>query len=186
MSHGIFYLLLQLQVDGGLGQALTPKALSSPNLASMDFPALSPTNGQNGLAKFPDDDLHQNTSPFRSTEKDNMLLFRTSSSIPSSGATDFAAAVRKMPSQDTSIWKYDRNGSPSASSIGSSRGSQVLASSYNSGQGRGAIYANNRLPNQRSARPAPVWVETGEAVGNVSETIKLISEKMLTMFVQML
>ncbi|KAI3468043.1 hypothetical protein Pfo_024706 [Paulownia fortunei] len=154
---------LELQVDGGLNQTLNSKALSTPTLSALDFPALSVTDGQNGLAKFAGDD-HNNVSPFRSPEKDSTLLFRSYSSIPSRGATDFASAVRKMASQDPSIWKYDRNGS-SDTSIGSSRSSQVLGSSYNSGQGRG-IYGD-RPQNRGSVHASPVWLETGEAVANM-------------------
>ncbi|CAH1433843.1 unnamed protein product [Lactuca virosa] len=79
-------------------------------------------------------------------------------SAPNLSALDFPAvsptdnhhippfsAVRKMSSQDSSIWKYDRNPSPN-STIGSSR------SSYSSGYG---------------PRSAPVWLETGDAVANM-------------------
>ncbi|KAK3027513.1 hypothetical protein RJ639_040228 [Escallonia herrerae] len=155
---------LELQVEGGLSQNMNSKALSAPNLNALDFPALSAADGQNGMPKFVGDDLQQNLSPYRSSEKDNLLLFKSSSSIPSRGAIDFASAVRKMASQDSSMWKYDRNGSADAS-VGSSRSSHVLASSYNSGQGRG-IYAE-RLQTRGSARNAPVWLETGEAVANM-------------------
>ncbi|KAK4401260.1 Polyadenylate-binding protein-interacting protein 7 [Sesamum angolense] len=127
----ILNLCLQLQVDGGLNQ--NSKAMSSPNLSAMDFPALSVRDGQNDLAKFAGDGLHQN-------------------------------AVRKMASQDSSMWKYERNGS-SGASIGSSRTSQVLASSYSSGQSRG-VYAD-KLQSRGSTHASPIWLETGEAVANM-------------------
>ncbi|KAK4419893.1 Polyadenylate-binding protein-interacting protein 7 [Sesamum alatum] len=153
---------LELQVDGGgLNQTLNSKALSTPNLSALDFPALTATDGQNDLAKF---DLHQNVGPYRSSGKESTLLFRSSSSIPSRGATDFASAVKKLASQDSSIWKFDRNGSPDTS-IGSSRNSQVLGSAYNNSQARG-IYGD-RLQNRGSAHSSPVWLETGEAVANM-------------------
>ncbi|KAK4422177.1 Polyadenylate-binding protein-interacting protein 7 [Sesamum alatum] len=155
---------LELQVDGGLNQTLNSKALSAPNLSVMDFPALSVRDGQNDLAKFAGDGLHQNGSPYRSSEKQGTLLFRSNSFIPSRGATDFASAVRKMASQDSSMWKYERNGSSDAS-IGSSRTSQVLASSYSSGQGRG-IYAD-KLQSRVSTHASPIWLETGESVANM-------------------
>ncbi|CDP13485.1 unnamed protein product [Coffea canephora] len=155
---------LELQVDGGLNQSINSKALSTPNLSAMDFPALSTIEGQNGMTKFAGDDLQQNISPYRSSEKDNVLLFKSGSSFPSRGAIDFAAAVRKMTPQDSGIWKYDRNGSADVNA-GSSRGSHVLASSYNTGQVRG-IY-NDRLQSRGSARAAPIWLETGEAVANM-------------------
>lgn len=156
---------LELQVDGGLNQNLnSSKALSAPNLSGLDFPALSVAEGQNGVPKFAGDEIQQNINPYRYSEKENLLMFKSTSSAPSRGATDFASAVRKMASEESSIWKYDRNGSPDGS-IGSSRSSHVLASSYNGGQGRN-IYGD-RLPNRGSARGAPVWLETGEAVGNM-------------------
>ncbi|KAA8538720.1 hypothetical protein F0562_028299 [Nyssa sinensis] len=155
---------LELQVDGGLNQNFNSKALSAPNLSALDFPALSAPDGQNGVPKYTGDDLQHSVSPYRSSDKDSMLLFKSSSSIPSVGAIDFASAVRKMTSQDSGSWKYDRNGSADAS-IGSSRSSHVLASSYSGGQGRG-IYGD-RLQSRGSVRAAPVWLETGEAVANM-------------------
>ncbi|KAG8375775.1 hypothetical protein BUALT_Bualt10G0135400 [Buddleja alternifolia] len=161
----MYYTSLQLQVDEGLNQTLNSKAMSTPNLSPLDFPALSVRDGQNGFAG---DDIHQNVSPYQSTGKESSILFR-SSSIPSRGATDFASAVRKMASQDSSIWKYDRNGS-SDTSTGSSRSSHVLASSYSSGQGRG-VYGD-RLQNRVSAHTSPVWLETGEAVANMYSEVR--------------
>ncbi|KAK4388676.1 Polyadenylate-binding protein-interacting protein 7 [Sesamum angolense] len=155
---------LELQVDGGLNQTLNSKVLSTPNLSALDFPALTETDGQNDLVKFAGADLHQNVGPYRSSGKESTLLFRSSSSIPSRGATDFASAVKKLASQDSSIWKFDRNGS-SDTSIGSSRNAQVLGSSYNNSQARG-IYGD-RLQNRGSAHSSPVWLETGEAVANM-------------------
>ncbi|CAI9775507.1 unnamed protein product [Fraxinus pennsylvanica] len=152
---------LELQVDGGFNQDLNSKALSAPNLSALDFPSCSGTEGQNGLPKFSNDDLQQNSSPYQSLEKESTLLLRSSSSR---GAIDFASAVRKMAPQDSSIWKYGTNGSP-GTSIGSSRSSQMPTSSYNSSQGR-SIYVD-RLQNRGSARPAPAWLETGEAVAHM-------------------
>ncbi|KAL3838600.1 hypothetical protein ACJIZ3_023191 [Penstemon smallii] len=162
-------MLTQLElkkVDGGLNQALNSKASSALNFSALDFPALSGTGSPDGLAKFPGDDLHRNMNLYQSSKKERPLSFRSSSFVPSRGATDFASAVpvRTMPSQESSIWKYEQNGSLNPS-IGSSRSSQVLASSYNSGQGRG-IYGD-RLQNRVSAHGSPVWLGTGEAVGNM-------------------
>ncbi|CAA2988935.1 Hypothetical predicted protein [Olea europaea subsp. europaea] len=160
---------LELQVDGGFNQNPNSQALSTPNLSALDFPALSGADGQNGLPKFAGDDLQQNSSPYQSPEKESALLFRSSSSIASRDAIDFASAVRKMPPQESSIWKYSTNGS-SIASIGSSRSSQVPISSYNSGQGR-SIYGD-RLQNRGSARLAPTWLETGEAVANMYSELR--------------
>lgn len=143
---------------------MNSKAVSAPNLSALDFPALCVAESQNSSLKYSGNDVQQNVNPYRSSEKENTLLFRSGSSIPSRGATDFASAVRKMASQDSSIWKYDRTGVADAT-VGSSRNSSVLASSYVGGQSRG-VYGD-RLQSRGSTRAAPVWLETGEAVGNV-------------------
>ncbi|KAI7737482.1 hypothetical protein M8C21_018582, partial [Ambrosia artemisiifolia] len=151
---------LELQVDGGFNQNqnLNSKVLSAPNLSPLDFPALSPTDGQNV------DDRQQHIDPYRSLEKEIMLMFKSSSTSPSGGATDFASAVRKMASQDSSMWKYNRDPNQDTT-IGSSRSSHVLASSYNGGHGR--MSYGDRLTNRNSSRSAPVWLETGDAVANM-------------------
>lgn len=151
---------LELQVDGGFNQNqnMNSKALSSPNLSAMDFPALCPTDEQNGV--------QQNVLPYRPLEKENLLMFKSSSGgVPSGGATDFASAVRKMASQDSSMWKYNRNPSQD-STIGSSRSSHVLASAYNNG-GHGRVNYGDRLSGRNSRSSAPVWLETGDAVANM-------------------
>nr|XP_004498833.1 polyadenylate-binding protein-interacting protein 7 isoform X2 [Cicer arietinum] len=159
---------LEIQVDGNFGHNPSPKTLSSPNLTAMDFPALAPTNGQTTGAKYAADNVQQSGSPYLSSAKD-LLMFKTSSSIPSRGATDFATAVRKLASQDSGIWKYDRNGSGDAST-GSSRSLNVLASAYNGGQGRANL--GDRLQNRGSARAAPVWLETGDSVANMYSELR--------------
>ncbi|CAI9096699.1 OLC1v1032900C4 [Oldenlandia corymbosa var. corymbosa] len=155
---------LELQVDGGLNQNINSKALSAPNLNAMEFPALSSIDGQNGVSKFAADELQQGMNPYRPSEKENLLFFKSSASFPSRGAVDFASAVRKMPPQDSGVWKYDRNNSSDANA-GSSRSSQILASSYSSGQVRG-IYGD-RLQSRGSSRAVPVWLETGDVVANM-------------------
>lgn len=155
---------LELQVEGGINQSHNSKALSAPNLTALDFPALSAGDGQNGIRKYHEDELQPNGSPYQASDKDNLLLFRSSSSIPSRGAIDFASAVRKMASQDSGIWKYDGNGSADVS-VGSSRTSHASAGSYIGGQGRG-IYGD-RVQGRTPARAAPAWLETGEAVANM-------------------
>ncbi|XP_052209772.1 polyadenylate-binding protein-interacting protein 7 isoform X2 [Diospyros lotus] len=152
---------LELQVDGALNQNLNSKALSAPNLSALDFPALSVHDNRSGIPKYGEDDIQQNVNPYQSSSKENMLLFKSGSSIPTRGATDFAAAVRKMSAQDSGLWKYERNGSSDAI-VGSSRSAHVLATSNNGGQGRG-IYGD-RL---QSRRTAPVWLDTGESVANM-------------------
>lgn len=153
---------------------MNSKTLSSPNLTAMDFPALAIPDGQN-TPKYGGDDIQQSGNPYRTLDKDNMFLFKSSASGQSRGATDFASAVRKL-AQDSSMWKYDRNGS-AESTVGSSRSSHVLASAYNSGHGRSAF--SERLQSRGSARAAPTWLETGEAVGNIPQTTKLLAFMLL-------
>ncbi|KAK9059554.1 hypothetical protein SSX86_020258 [Deinandra increscens subsp. villosa] len=149
---------LELQVDGGFNQNLNSKVLSAPNLSALDFPALSTADGQSG------DDYQHHINPYHPLEKDKLLMFKSSTTSPSGGATDFASAVRKKASQDSGIWKYNR--SPyQDTTIGSSRSSQFLAGSYNEGHGRTNF--GDRLTNRNSSRSAPVWLETGDAVANM-------------------
>ncbi|CAN1217104.1 Polyadenylate-binding protein-interacting protein 7 [Linum perenne] len=155
---------LELQVEGGFSQSMNSKTLSAPNLNAMEFPALSMQESQTGTSKYARDDIQQSINSYQSPEKENLLLFKSGASFPSRGATDFASAVRKMALQDSNVWKYERNG-PADSTVGSSRSSNVLASAYSSGQGRG-VYAD-RAQNRSSSRAAPSWLETGEAVGNL-------------------
>ncbi|KAJ1430128.1 Smr domain [Sesbania bispinosa] len=159
---------LEIQVDGSFSQNASPKTLSAPNLSAMDFPALTSPNGQTTTAKYAADNVQQSGNPYLSSDKD-MLMFKSSSSIPSRGAIDFASAVRKLASQDSGIWKYDKNGSVDAST-GSSRSLNVLASAYNGGQGRANF--GDRLQNRGSARAAPVWLETGDAVANMYSELR--------------
>ncbi|KAG5225420.1 polyadenylate-binding protein-interacting protein [Salix suchowensis] len=149
---------LELQVDGGFNQITNSKTLPAPNVNALNFPALTMPDNQNGPSKYAGDDLQQAGIPYRSPNKDNMLLFK------SGGSVDFASAVRKLASQDSSMWNNDRNGSAD-STVGSSRSSHVLTSAYSGGHGRG-IYAD-RLQSRGSGQAAPVWLETGEAVANM-------------------
>ncbi|XP_019448014.1 PREDICTED: polyadenylate-binding protein-interacting protein 7-like isoform X2 [Lupinus angustifolius] len=158
---------LELQVEDSFNQQ-TSKALSAPNLTAMDFPALTSPNGQISSAKYATDNAQQSGNPYLSSGKD-MLMFRTSSSIPSRGAIDFASAVRKLASQDSGIWKYNRNGSGDAST-GSSRSLNVLASGCNGVQGKANF--GDRSQNRGSARTAPVWLETGDAVANMYSELR--------------
>jgi len=129
----------------------------------MDYPALTSPDGQTASVKYVVDNVQQSGNPYRSFDSD-VLLFKSGSSVPSGGgAIEFASAVRKLASQDSGgIWKYEKNGSGDAA-IGSSRTSNVLASDYNGGQGRAHFV--DRLQNVGSARAAPVWLETSDAVG---------------------
>ncbi|XP_057502814.1 polyadenylate-binding protein-interacting protein 7-like isoform X2 [Actinidia eriantha] len=144
---------LELQVDSGLDRNLNSKALSATNPSTLDFPVFSVQDGQHGLPKFDGAYIQQTVSPHRFTSEDSLLLFKSNPSIPTRGSGDFASVVRKMSSQDSGTWKYDRNGSADAS-VGSSRSAQhVLASSYKGGQGRGIF--GDRLQSRSSSWAAP-------------------------------
>ncbi|CAJ1972368.1 unnamed protein product [Sphenostylis stenocarpa] len=159
---------LEIQVDGSsFNQNLSPKTVSAPNLSAMEFPALTSSNGQN-TAKYAAENVQQGGNPYLSSDKD-MLMFKTGSSIPSRGVVDFAAAVRKLASQDSGIWKYDKNGSGDTSTS-SSRSLNALASAYSGGQGRANF--GDRLQNRGSARAAPVWLETGDTVATMYSELR--------------
>ncbi|KAJ4950903.1 hypothetical protein NE237_027735 [Protea cynaroides] len=159
---------LELQVDGGFNQNLNSKTISSPNLSALDFPALTAPDGQNGLHEYAGDDIQQSPNSYRSSDKNTFLFFKTSSSTPSRGAIDFASAVRKLASHDSGQWKYARNGS-SDTSVGSSRSSNNLGSSYSGGRGR-SVHGDH-LQNNGSARGA-AWLETGDSVANMYSDLR--------------
>ncbi|CAN8284371.1 unnamed protein product [Cochlearia groenlandica] len=149
---------LELQVDVGFNQNISPKFPSPPpNLTPMDFPALSISNSHGAPAQYGGD------------EKDNMFFFKPGSSVSRPGSIDYVSAVRKLASQDSGMWKYERNDSED-SSIGSSRNSSVLGGAYKTGHGR-SLYSD-KLQSRAQNRPAPVWVETGDAVGNMYSDLR--------------
>ncbi|KAK5773169.1 NEDD4-binding protein 2 [Gossypium arboreum] len=151
----------ELQVDGGFNQNLTSKTLLAPNLSTLGFP-VTLSDDQSGATKYAGDDLQLNVDPYLSSDKDNILIFKSNSSLPSRGAIDFVPGIRKMASQDSGVWKYDRNGSAN-STVGSSRSSHGLANTFSLAAGRG-VYAN-RL--QTRVHSDPAWLETGDAVANL-------------------
>ncbi|KAB5514068.1 hypothetical protein DKX38_027974 [Salix brachista] len=152
------WMLTVLQVDGGFNQITNSKTLSDPNVKALNFPALTVPDNQNGPSKYAGDDLQQAGIPYRSPNKDNMLLFK------SGGSVDFASAVRKLASQDSSMWNNDRNGSAD-STVGSSRSSHVFASAYSGGHGRG-IYAD-RLQSRGNAFPVYISFNIVEMAANM-------------------
>ncbi|MBA0728553.1 hypothetical protein Golax_001443 [Gossypium laxum] len=151
----------ELQVDGGFNQNPNSKTLLAPNLSTLGFP-VTVSDDQNGATKYAGDDLQLNVDPYLSSDKDNILIFKSNSSLPSRGAIDFVPGIRKMASQDSGVWKYDRNGSAN-STVGSSRSSHGLANTFSLAPGRG-VYVN-RL--QTRVHSDPAWLETGDAVANL-------------------
>uniref|UniRef100_A0A2P2MC09 Polyadenylate-binding protein-interacting protein 7-like isoform X2 n=1 Tax=Rhizophora mucronata TaxID=61149 RepID=A0A2P2MC09_RHIMU len=167
LNHTIEMLTqLELQVDGSFNQNMNSKAFSAPNLSSLDFPALTVLDSHNVPSKFAG---NETGNCYQSPDKEKMLLFKSSASFLSRDTVDFASAVRKLASEDSGLWKYERNGSTDFT-VGSSRSSHVLAGPYNSGHGRG-IYAD-RLQSRGSAQTPPVWLETGDAVANMYSELR--------------
>ncbi|KAK4790673.1 hypothetical protein SAY86_017977 [Trapa natans] len=159
---------LELQTDGAIIPNQNKKTLSAPTLTVMNFPALSVTETQNGLQKYSGDDVGKSGNPFTFTNKDNLLFLKSSSSSPSRGAQEFASAVKELPSQDSGIWKYERNGSDN-SSVGSSRNSQILSSAYSSSGINGRVIYGDRLKSRASSRAPPVWLETANLYDGLRE-----------------
>uniref|UniRef100_A0A7N0USD2 Smr domain-containing protein n=1 Tax=Kalanchoe fedtschenkoi TaxID=63787 RepID=A0A7N0USD2_KALFE len=159
---------LELQVDAGFSQNLTPKTISAPNLSPSDFPALSGHGDHASLHKY-NEEMQLNGNGYRSSDKENLLFFKSSPTMPAGGAVDFASAVKKLASQSSRTWKQEKNNSP-GSSIGSSRSSQLLASSCNNVQGRTVF--GDTVKSHGTARAAPIWLETGEAVGNMYSELR--------------
>lgn len=118
----------------------------------LDFPALQGVGAQNGLSKYSREDIQQASSTFRSPS----TIFR--------GDINFASTVRKLASQDSGHWRHGINGFADGGA-GSSRSSQLLAGSY----GHGKMAYGDKLQGLSTIRAAPVWLETGEAVGNILE-----------------
>ncbi|XP_038993833.1 polyadenylate-binding protein-interacting protein 7-like isoform X2 [Hibiscus syriacus] len=160
---------LELQVDGGFNLYLNSKTLSAPNLSTLGFPAVTVSDDRIGHSKYAGDYLHHSAIPYQSSEKNNILMFKSSSSLPSTGALDFTLGIRKMTSQDSGVWKYDGNGF-SNSIVGSSRNSHGLANTYSAAPGRG-VYAN-RSQTHASAHSAPVWPETGDSMANLYSELR--------------
>ncbi|KAG6389324.1 hypothetical protein SASPL_150792 [Salvia splendens] len=139
---------LELRVDGDSTQILSSKAFSTPNISASSLPPLHVPNGSRKLAG----DYQQNVSPNWSTDSSRQM--RSFSTIPS---PHFSPTARRTASQESSIWKYDRNGSSDAR--------QVLASAYNSGQ-TNSIYGD-RLQSQGSPLTSPARLETGLSFANM-------------------
>ncbi|KAG1342615.1 polyadenylate-binding protein-interacting protein 7 [Cocos nucifera] len=154
-------ILNQIEVDGGFNQ----KSLAAPSLSMLDFPALPVAGAQNGLSKYSREDIQQTSSTYRSPS----TIFR--------GDIDFASAVRKLASQDSGHWRHEINGSADGG-VGSSRSSQLLAGSY----GHGKMAYGDKLQDLSATRAAPVWLETGEAVGIMSD-VSVWKQHTLNVFV---
>ncbi|CAD5177956.1 unnamed protein product [Musa acuminata subsp. malaccensis] len=140
---------LELQVDAGFGQKLNSQSLATPNFSPLDFPALPVADTLNGLSKYSGEEAHNGSN-----------MYRYPSGI-SRGDIDFASTVRKLASQNSGHWRYERNGSADGAA-GSSKNSQLLSNSYN---GNNKMVFGDRWHGSRVSRSSPVWLETGEAVG---------------------
>ncbi|KAL9247888.1 hypothetical protein vseg_021268 [Gypsophila vaccaria] len=159
---------LELQVDGVNNQNMNIKTLSAPTLTSTDFPSLPVPDNKTNMQKYTGDELRQTINSYGSFDKDNLFSFKSSSSLNAKSATDFASAVRKLASQDSWSWKYDKNGLPDAA-IGSSRSSHALTGLYSSAAGRSFL---DKAQGRGSDRAAPTWLETGDAVANLYTDVR--------------
>ncbi|KAL9274464.1 Polyadenylate-binding protein-interacting protein 7-like protein [Drosera capensis] len=159
------FIQLELQVDGGLSPTPSPKSKSAP-ISGLDFAALSPNKASLSNAG---DDAPNNANPFRSSEKENFLMFKSSPSLPSVGSIDFASAARKQASKDSYLWKYDRNGSADGV-VSSSRTPNLVTGSYNSGPTRDVFGDSSQICS--AAQAAPVWLETSEAVATIYSELR--------------
>ncbi|KAI0498872.1 hypothetical protein KFK09_019770 [Dendrobium nobile] len=147
---------LELQMDGGFTQNPNLKAMATPNLNALDFPALPVADSQNRFTPYSRDNIQQTQDLYRSPSS----IFR--------GPPDFASAVRKLASQDDGIWKHERNGS--VDSFGSSGvNPQLLTSSY---KGHGKLAHENKLQGLRATQAGPAWLDTGDAVANIYSTTR--------------
>lgn len=145
---------LELQMDGSFTQNQNLKAMATPNLNALDFPALP--DSQNRFTTYSRDNIQQPQDLYRSPSS----IFRGAS------APDFASAVRKLASQDNGAWKHERNGS--VDSFGSSGvNPQVLTNSY---KGHGKLAHENKLQGLGATQAGPIWLETGETVANMYST----------------
>ncbi|KAE8678721.1 Polyadenylate-binding protein-interacting protein 7 [Hibiscus syriacus] len=140
---------LEPQVDGGFNLNLNSNTLSAPNLMStLGFPAVTVSDDQSRPTKYAGDNLQHSANPYRSSDKNKILMFKSSSSLPSGGALGFTSGIRKTTSPN-------------------SHGS---ANTYSTAPGRG-FYAN-RLQTHGSAHSAPVWPETGDSMANLYSELR--------------
>ncbi|CAH9112834.1 unnamed protein product [Cuscuta europaea] len=125
------------QVDIELNRNQNSKDVPAPNLNAMDFPALSVADNENRLPDYSRYDLQQELSLYSLSGKGSTLTFKSGSSVPDICSLDFASAVKKATSQNSSIWKFDKNGSIDER-VRSSRSSNMLTNPYNGSQNRGS------------------------------------------------
>ena len=153
LSHSRVFTFLQIQDDAvPIRQSTSHTRI--PNLTEMDFPALSGPEFPDGRYASEEDINGQQRLQRVSQRTVGVEDFFTSMPFSSGGggsfrapAIDFAGAVRKnINANEVPQWQSDRNG----------RVEPLPLSSDNFGIKIGAFSS--------SRQPAPVWLETGEAV----------------------
>uniref|UniRef100_A0A0D6QXS5 Smr domain-containing protein n=1 Tax=Araucaria cunninghamii TaxID=56994 RepID=A0A0D6QXS5_ARACU len=160
---------LELQEDAGSNHSFNTKSSSTPNLTSMDFPALSSAEMLNGLSQYTEDDVQQAVNTYKRGEGDKLFLTGFNTSGNSIAAADFAAVVRKNASENSGQWKYDRNGAMDVK-LGSGRNSQVSRASF---AANSRVINGDRLRSSTNVRQTPqTWLETGEAVANMYSELR--------------
>jgi hypothetical protein len=133
------FVNIQMQVDSGAHS--TPNLNSTaPSFTMGDFPALP------------------------GAETESIVSNASHSPIMTSTGSNFASAVRKVNRSELRHGRLEnKNASEYGTSIGSSQLSQISPRQYN----LSFKYAlDNKHPGGGPAHAAPVWLETGEAVGN--------------------
>uniref|UniRef100_A0A287PQQ9 Uncharacterized protein n=1 Tax=Hordeum vulgare subsp. vulgare TaxID=112509 RepID=A0A287PQQ9_HORVV len=135
---------LENKVDGRLNQ----------NLRSLSFGHSSPSSpvsyAQNGLANYNKEAFGLPNSPYRS----HSAILTDDIISPSAG--------RERLSLDSSRGRYKTTNLP-VTSLGSSRGSHLLAGPYN---GNHDMISNNTLQNIAGVQTGPTWLDT-DATGSV-------------------
>jgi hypothetical protein len=96
-------------------------------------------------------------------ESETIISNTSRSPIMTSAGSNFASAVRKVNRSELHHGRLgNKNASDYETSIGSSQLSQISPRQYNLSI-KSAL--GNKLPGGGLARAAPIWLETGEAVG---------------------
>lgn len=135
----ISFLTIQMQVDSGAHPTSNLNS-AAPNFTMGDFPALP------------------------SAETETILSNTSRPPIMTSTGSNFASAVRKVnPPEPRHGRLENKNATEYGTSVGFSQISQISPRQYNSSI-KSAL--GNKLPGGGPAHAAPVWLETGEAVGN--------------------
>lgn len=152
----------QLQVEGNSKQEHQSKPSDhAVSLNPLDFPALPTSSvGNIGVSKCTGGDVREASDAYKLFDNGTFSLFNVSSSSASSrDVSDFASAVRKIPSQDFEHSKNLKNAS-TFTCTNAIRNSQNSHGLY---IGNGKSFGMDKMQNSRANAS---WLKTGDAVGN--------------------